>query len=190
MRKGLSIILVCISITLFSSHYAVGALEWYVKVGDSNIFVFTEVYDSRSVNPNQIVLTEHSGQEEIDIIVTKGTSVSYTITQLLPFSETIYGVRTFNNNVSIREELILGIVRKTVNNHTFWEGFSADDPTYSLYQNTLTKTEERLVPPSVETGSYFQKEITNWVNFYFFVLYFFASSPFCNYEVLIFHKLH
>ncbi len=164
LNKRFSMILVCIITILFSSNstYAVGALEWHVEVGDSNTFIYTEVYDSRSMYPDQIVLSEYSLNGQIDIIVTEGTLVSYTITQLLPFSETIYGTRKVNNNISIREEPILGIVRKTVNNRTYWESFSTDDPIYSLYQDSLIKTEERFVTLEVETVPYFQKEITIW----------------------------
>lgn len=164
LNKRFSIILGCIITILFSSNsaYAVGALEWHVDVGDSNAFIYTEVYDSRSIYPDQIVLSEYSLNGQIDIIVTKGTLVSYTITQLMPFSETIYGTRKVNNNISIREEPILGIARKTVNNRTYWEDFSTDDPIYSLYQDSLIKTEEQFVSLAVETVPYFQKEITIW----------------------------
>ncbi|GAG56397.1 unnamed protein product [marine sediment metagenome] len=163
LNKRFSIILGCIIITIFSSNstYAVGALEWHVEVGDSNTFIYTEVYDSRSIYQDQIVLSEYSLNGQIEIFVTKGTLVSYTITQLMPFSETIYGTRTVNNNISIREEPIIGIVRKTMNNRTYWEGFSIDDPIYSLYQDSLIKT-VRFVSLAGEAVPYFQKEITIW----------------------------
>ena len=75
-------------------------------------------------------------------------------------NETVFGFRTFNSNITLREELISGIVRRTVNNRSYWEGFCANDLSYSLFQNSLIFEDEQFI--SSNNGNYFLKENTTW----------------------------
>ncbi|MHA2304060.1 MAG: hypothetical protein ACXACU_01620, partial [Candidatus Hodarchaeales archaeon] len=68
----------------------------------------------------------------------------------------------YNNNISLREEQILGIVRKTVQNLSYWEKYSENNSLYSINENNLVLEEELFIPQTFYRGPYFLKEIISW----------------------------
>lgn len=136
--------------------------EWAINIGDSQTFVFTKVFDSRLANPNRINITGYSSDGQIIITLRPGTIVSYTISALSPFSETVIGYRTYNNNVSLIDENFSGIVRKTVSNRSYWEDYYDDDPLVRIQGNNVIREEKNYVSREESFLTYFLTEKTVW----------------------------
>lgn len=142
-NKKIAFFLVYIVISPYCTDIAIieGVPEWQVHVGDSKSYIFTEVL-SHQLNHHQVIIWEYDENEQVEIILKKGTILSYTITQVNTSSDTIYGYRTYNNNVSLREETFSEIVRKTVHDRSYWEEYCENEDLYSIRDNLLIREEE------------------------------------------------
>ncbi len=136
--------------------------EWFVDIGDSQTYIFTKVFDSRLDNPNHIKIREYSDNGQIEIILKAGTILRYTISIVSPFSETIIGYRTYNNNVSLIEESISGIVRRTINNKSYWEEYYEDDPIVRIEGYHIFFEENNFVAREESVLTYFLTEKVIW----------------------------
>jgi hypothetical protein len=159
-----SFILACIFTILCISRLTltIQAPEWIVDIGDSQTYVFTKVFDSRLTNPNHINIMGYSNDGQIEITLRAGTIVSYTISIVSPFSETVIGYRTYNNNVSLIEETISRIVRRTVNNRSYWEDYYEEDPLVHIQGNHIIREYKHYVAREESFLTYFLTEKSIW----------------------------
>ena len=71
----------------------------------------------------------------------KDTILTYTITKINASSDIVYGKKTYNNNISLREEPLNEIVRKTDE----YISFHLNEPTFTIEGNLLIQEEEHLM---------------------------------------------
>jgi hypothetical protein len=120
------------------------APEWIVDIGDSQTYVFTKVFDSRLTNPNHINIMGYSNDGQIEITLRAGTIVSYTI------------------YVSLIEETISRIVRRTVNNRSYWEDYYEEDPLVHIQGNHIIREYKHYVAREESFLTYFLTEKSIW----------------------------
>ncbi len=103
--------------------------EWCVEIGDSRSFIVTKLYDILLPDPHKLVTLEGNEDHEFIYITTEvNTKISYTITEITE-SNIVIGKKTINDTITLKEEPISGIIRKTIQNKTYWE---------SIYENEST----------------------------------------------------
>lgn len=110
--------------------------EWCVEVGDSRSFIVTKFYDILQPDPHKLVTLEATEDHEFIHITTEvNTKITYTITELVEINIAM-GKRTFNDTISLKEEPITGIIRKTVQNKTYWEQIYENESTTEIINGT------------------------------------------------------
>ncbi|MHA2052367.1 MAG: hypothetical protein ACW99F_02105 [Candidatus Hodarchaeales archaeon] len=156
---------------LFSTHTGVRGtlreqeLEWFVEVGDSRTFTVIKLFNLGSNDTNRLFSLEGTENNEFIWIITEvGTKITYTITKITE-SGIVMGQRTIDNSIRLKEEPFNNylIIRKTIQNQTYWESVYENRRTTELINGRLAIIETHV------TSKMISREANYFVNYTFSV---------------------
>lgn len=127
--KSLSAFL-CLALLLLNPFLRVNVViganyGWKVQVGDSELYIYTKVYDYFSETHHRIVEFVYNGttprrDRDVPIVIWKGSTFNVTITSLGAFNESYCQV-TYNRNITCMNKLLIDFVWPTIDNRSYWE---------------------------------------------------------------------